>query len=412
MRPRWYCSVDVLDGMVGGGEELALVLGHLDVVDGDGHAALRGIAEADGLDAVHEVGGLVATEHLVAVADDLAEGAAGHGPVGLLAVAQPRGQDLVEDESPDGRLEGRLDVVLLARRPSLVTLATRTGVCSPRRRTRWYGSVVDRVARVDAAELVGQQGLAVGLEDGRLALDGDGRVHGQVVAAQDHVLRGRHDGRAVRGREQVGGREHHLAGLVLGGLAEGHVDGHLVAVEVGVEGEADERMDLDGRALDELGHEGLDAQAVQRGRPVEQHRVVLDDLLEDVPDLVVDALHDALGALDVVGEALLHELAHDEGLEELEGHLLGQAALVQLEVGADDDDRAARVVDALAQQVLAEAALLALEHVGQALEAVVAGAGDGAAAAAVVDERVAGLLEHALLVADDRSRGRPARGAA
>ena len=59
------------------------------------------------------------------------------------------------------------------------------------------------------------------------------------------------------------------------------------------------------------------------------------------------------------------------------------------------------VVDALAEQVLAEAALLALEHVRQALEPMVAGAGDRAAAAAVVDQRVARLLQHPLLVADD-----------
>ena len=113
------------------------------------------------------------------------------------------------------------------------------------------------------------------------------------------------------------------------------------------------------------------------------------------------ALDDALGALDVVGEALLDELAHDERLEQLERHLLGQAALVELELRADHDDRAARVVDALAEQVLAEPALLALEHVGEGLEAVVAGAGDRPAAAAVVDQRVARLLEHPLLVADD-----------
>ena len=59
----------------------------------------------------------------------------------------------------------------------------------------------------------------------------------------------------------------------------------------------------------------------------------------------------------------LLEAVIDEGLEELERHLLGQAALVQLELGTDDDDGAAGVVDALAEQVLAEAALLALEGV-------------------------------------------------
>ena len=139
--------------------------------------------------------------------------------------------------------------------------------------------------------------------------------------------------------------------------------GHLVAVEVGVEGRADQRVDLDGAALDQDRLEGLDAQAVQRRRAVEQHRVVLDDLFEDVPDLGPHALDDALGALDVVRQALLDQLAHDERLEQLERHPLGQAALVQLQRRADHDDRAARVVDALAQQVLAEAALLALEHV-------------------------------------------------
>src|SRR4029077_14877383 len=124
-----------------------------------------------------------------------------------------------------------------------------------------------------------------------------------------------------------------------------------------------------------------------------------------VPDLGPDALDDALRALDVVGEALLDQLAHDERLEQLERHLLGQAALVELELRPNDDDRAARVVDALAEQVLAEPALLALQHVGQRLEAMVAGPGDRPAAAAVVDERVARLLEHPLLVADDDLRG-------
>ena len=62
---------------------------------------------------------------------------------------------------------------------------------------------------------------------------------------------------------------------------------------------------------------------------------------------------------------------------------------------------AARVVDALAQQVLAEAALLALEHVGQALELVVGRAAHGTPAPTVVDQRVDRFLEHALFVADD-----------
>ena len=46
------------------------------------------------------------------------------------------------------------------------------------------------------------------------------------------------------------------------------------------------------------------------------------------------------------------EPVEDEGLEELEGHLLGQAALVQLEVGPTTIT-GSRVVHALAEQVLA-----------------------------------------------------------
>src|SRR5205823_2084346 len=91
----------------------------------------------------------------------------------------------------------------------------------------------------------------------------------------------------------------------------------------------------------------------------------------------------------------------DERLEELERHQLGQTALMQLELGADDDDGAARVVDALAEQVLTEPALLALEHVAQGLERTLAAATNGLGAAAVVEQRVHRFLEHALLVPKD-----------
>ena len=109
----------------------------------------------------------------------------------------------------------------------------------------------------------------------------------------------------------------------------------------------------------------------------------------------------SLAALIVGREALLLEAVVDERLEELDGHLLRKAGLVELELRADHDDRAAGVVDALAEQVLAEPPLLALQRVGQRLQRPVVRALEDAAAAAVVEERVDGFLEHALLVADD-----------
>ncbi len=132
--------------------------------------------------------------------------------------------------------------------------------------------------------------------------------------------------------------------------------------------------------------------------------MLADDLVQDVPHLGTLLLHHLLRALDGVDVTALFELVVDERLEELERHLLRQTALVQLQRGADDDHGAARVVDALAEQVLAEAALLALEHVGQALERALVRTGDGLAAAAVVEEGVDRLLQHAALVPDDDLR--------
>ena len=64
----------------------------------------------------------------------------------------------------------------------------------------------------------------------------------------------------------------------------------------------------------------------------------------------------------------------------------------------------AGIVDALAEQVLTEAAGLALDHVGERLERALVGAGHRLAAAAVVEERVHGFLEHALFIAHDDVR--------
>ena len=179
------------------------------------------------------------------------------------------------------------------------------------------------------------------------------------------------------------------------------MDGHLVTVEVGVERAAHERVDLDGLALDQLRLEGLDAEAVQGGRTVEQHGVLGDDLFEDVPHDRARTLDHPLGGLDVLRVRQVDEALHHERLEQLERHLLGQTALVQLELRARHDDRTARVVDALAEQVLAEATLLALEHVGQRLQRPVARTGDGTTTTTVVEEAVDGLLQHPLLVVDD-----------
>ena len=180
--------------------------------------------------------------------------------------------------------------------------------------------------------------------------------------------------------------------------------GHLVAVEVGVEGGADQRMQLDRLAFDQHRLERLDAQAMQRRGAVEQDGMLADDFFQDIPDFGLFLFDQLLGLLDGLAEALGFQARIDERLEQLQRHLLGQAALVQLQFRTDHDDRTAGIVDALAQQVLAEAALLALQHVGERLQRALVGAGDDAAAAAIVEQRIHRFLQHALFVAHDDVR--------
>ena len=69
---------------------------------------------------------------------------------------------------------------------------------------------------------------------------------------------------------------------------------------------------------------------------------------------------------------------------------------MQLELGTDDDDRTARVVDALAEQVLAEAALLALQHVAERLQGRLLAGDDRGRGSPLSNSASTGLLEHAL----------------
>ena len=80
-------------------------------------------------------------------------------------------------------------------------------------------------------------------------------------------------------------RHHQHARFQLRFERQRDMHGHLVAVEVGIEGGADQRMQLDRLAFDQHGLERLDAKAMQRRRAVEQHRMFADHLFEDIPDL-------------------------------------------------------------------------------------------------------------------------------
>ena len=370
-------------------EQLCLAGRSDDIGDGDGDARAGCPVEAKCLQTIEGVGDVDLRVQL----GELVHGLAENLLVDLLVHEGVVGRECLVEECAT---QGRLQHERLARDPAL-------GCGEALRRNAVGETNGDLGLQREAVSVECHQCLGDGRERAAFADCALG-MRGEEVDAQHHVLSRRRDRATMCRRQDVVAREHQDAGLGLRLCGQRHVHGHLVTVEVRVEGGADERVNLDGLALDQLRLESLDAEAVQRGCAVQQHGMLGDDLFENVPHDRARTLDHALGALDVLRVVEINQALHHERLEQLECHLLGQTALVQLELRADDDDRTARVVDALAEQVLAEAALLALEHVGQRLECTVARAGHRTTTTTVVEQCVDGLLEHALLVVDDDLR--------
>jgi hypothetical protein len=380
---RLVLLLDLGDFLLGAFEDVLLGGRDLHVVDADRHARARRVGEARVHELVGEHDRVLEAEAAVALVDQARDVLLGQLEVRereRQAVRQDFGQQRATDRGVDHF--GLLDALAVLAELDLAQAHLHLRV------------------QFDRAVVVGAMHFGDVRERHALALAVFQRA-GHVVQAEHDVLR-RHDDRfAVRGREDVVGRHHQRARFELRFERQRHVHGHLVAVEVRVERGTHERMQLDRLAFDEHRLERLDAEAVQRRRAVEQHRMFADHLFEDVPHLGALALDQLLRRLDRGGEAAALQLGEDERLEQFERHLLRQAALVQLERRADHDDRTAGVVDALAEQVLAEAALLALDHVGERLQRALVRARDRAAATAVVHQRIDRFLQHALFVAHD-----------
>ena len=374
-----------------------LLGGHDHVINADGDACPSGLQEADLFQLVHQFHGHIRTVPQVDEVHQRAQGALLHQAI---EERETLGKRVVEQHATHGGFQ------------SIVSLFTFRGPDHVGLVLRRQGRQVDQTPGVaendrrqglDLARLVGLDHFRRRGEDAALAAR-PALFLGHVITAEHDVLTGIHNRQTVRRTEDVVRRQHqhHRLDLRLG--RQRNVHGHLIAVEVRVEGGADQRVDLDRFALDQHRLEGLDAQAMQGRRAIEHHRVLLDHLFEVIPDLGSLHLDQFLGHLDRGDQAFTLELVVDERLEQFEGHLLRQTALVQLQFGTDDDHRAAGVVHALAQQVLAETALLALDRIGERLQRPVIATAQNAPATTVVEQGVDGLLQHALLVAHDDVR--------
>ncbi|SRR6266403_174621 len=121
-------------------------------------------------------------------------------------------------------------------------------------------------------------------------------------------------------------------------------------------------------------------------------------LFQDIPDFRCLALNHLLGAPDRMNITQLFQPPNDERFKQNQRHLFRQAALMQFEFWADDDNRTPGVIDSLTEKVLPEPATLAFKHVAQRLERTVARTGYGATVSAVVEQRVDRFLEHPFFI--------------
>ena len=127
-------------------------------------------------------------------------------------------------------------------------------------------------------------------------------------------------------------------------------------------------------------------------------------LFKNIPNFRCLTLNEFLGAANGVHIAKFFEAADNEWLEKNERHLFGKSALIEFEFRTDDDNRAARIVHAFTEEVLAETTTLTLQHVAERLERTVRSTSYGATMATIIEEGIHRLLEHALFVADDDFR--------
>ena len=84
------------------------------------------------------------------------------------------------------------------------------------------------------------------------------------------------------------------------------MNSHLVTIKISIKSRTYQRVDLYGATIDKHWLECLDTKPVQGGSPVEQHRPLFDNLLQNVIYLRLRPLHQPPGTPDIMGKPLLH----------------------------------------------------------------------------------------------------------
>ena len=133
--------------------------------------------------------------------------------------------------------------------------------------------------------------------------------------------------------------KHEELSLKDGLVGQRKVNGHLVTIEVSVEGCTCEWVELDSLAFYHAWLESLNTKSVECWRTVEQDGMTLHDIFEDVPYHWVAAVNNLLSRLNCLHDTALYELADHEWLVEFGCHELWYTTLAHVELWTNDDDR-------------------------------------------------------------------------
>src|SRR5512133_2659937 len=150
---------------------------------------------------------------------------------------------------------------------------------------------------------------------------------------------------------------------------------HLVAIKVSVESGGNQRMQLNGTTFDQDRFKGLNTQTVKRRSTVYQHGTVFNHLFQNFPNLGAVAFNEAAGAFYVGSIIMFHQPGDHEWPVQFKSHGLRQTALVEFQAWADHNNGTAGVVNTFTQQVAAETAFLAFEHIAQRFQLAASAAG-------------------------------------
>jgi hypothetical protein len=127
--------------------------------------------------------------------------------------------------------------------------------------------------------------------------------------------------------------------LSLGFDTQRQMNRHLVTVEVGIEASAGQWVKHNGIAFHKDRLKRLNTHSMKSWGPIEQNRMLMNNFLQNVPDLVITTLNHPLGTFYRISKAMSLELANYERLVQLKRYSLRQTTLIELQVRPHHNDR-------------------------------------------------------------------------